>query len=94
MPARNRRTALPPHSSWVDKALKRIAASDVDESLLPRRLVRALEAAVADLESLRRPVVLHGDLHHENILGWELKNRDFDVGDFARRRDRAMCLVD
>ena len=159
---------LPPHSSWVDKALARIAASDVDDSLLPRKLVRALETAVADLESLRRPVVLHGDLHHENILrddrlgwlaidpkglvgdpaleigrymaneldravttdgfralaerrlevfareldepldrlraaaavdvimcmGWELENRDFDVDDFARRRDRAMCLVD
>jgi streptomycin 6-kinase len=59
---------LSPHSSWVDKALRYIAASDIDESLLPARLVRTLEQTVSDLESLHRPVVLHGDLHHENIL--------------------------
>ena len=59
---------LPPHSSWADKALRYIAASDVDESLLPARLVRGLEETISDLASLHRPVVLHGDLHHENIL--------------------------
>ena len=37
--------------------------------------MKTLETIVADLEALRRPVVLHGDLHHENILfdaskGW------------------------
>lgn len=67
--------ALPPHSTWVDKSLRYIAASNVDEQLFPRRLVTALEKAVADLAALGRTVVLHGDLHDENILkddelGW------------------------
>ncbi len=66
---------LPPHTTWVEKSLRYMAASQVTEELLPRRLVQALEHTVADLEALRRPVVLHGDLHHENILydatkGW------------------------
>ena len=67
---------LPPHTtSWVEKSLRNMAASDVAEQLLPPRLVQALEQIVADLEALGRPVVLHGDLHHENILldgdrGW------------------------
>lgn len=65
---------LPPHTSWVKNSLRHIAASKVTDELLPPRLVQALEHTVADLEALRRPVVLHGDLHHENILrgndGW------------------------
>lgn len=66
--------SLPPHTSWVENSLRHMAARPVGEELLPRRLVRALEQTVADLEALRRQVVLHGDLHHENILrgsnGW------------------------
>ncbi|MBT3345458.1 MAG: phosphotransferase [Gemmatimonadetes bacterium] len=66
--------ALPPHMSWVEKSLRRMAERPVGEALLPGRLVQALEQTVADLEALRRPVVLHGDLHHENIVqdgdGW------------------------
>ena len=66
---------LPSHTTWVENSLRHIAASDITEELLPRHLVKTLETIVADLESLRRPVVLHGDLHHENILfdaskGW------------------------
>ena len=158
--------ALPPHTDWNESSLRHMAARPVGEELLPRRLVQALEHIVADLESLNRPMVLHGDLHHENVLrgkegwlaidpkgiigdpalevgrycgnqlhraevaggygaltdrrlelfalylgepldrmrmgavvdvimcmGWELENEDFDVGDFARRRDWALHLL-
>ncbi len=66
---------LPPHTRWVENSLRHMAASKVTDELLPPVLVKALERTVADLEALRRPVVLHGDLHHENILqdateGW------------------------
>lgn len=66
---------LPSHTMWVENSLRHMASSKVTDELLPPVLVKALEHTVADLEALRRPVVLHGDLHHENILldateGW------------------------
>jgi len=66
---------LPEHTTWVENSLRHMAASKVTDELLPPVLVKAFEHTVADLEALRRPVVLHGDLHHENILqdateGW------------------------
>ena len=58
----------PPHTGWVESGLRAIYASEQSREMLPKRLVTALEQSVADLEELDRPVVLHGDLHHENIL--------------------------
>jgi streptomycin 6-kinase len=67
---------LPDFRAWTDKALRRRAArADVGDDLFPERLIEALQQTMDDLEALDRPAVLHGDLHHENILfdgdrGW------------------------
>lgn len=78
---------LQSHNTWVEKSLRYIARrDDVSEALVPRALLRALEQTVADLESRRRPCVIHGDLHHENLLfdehhGWTAIDPKGLIGD-------------
>lgn len=65
-----RRHALPTVERWwrdaLDRGRGRVSASD---SRLPSGLLRWCERALASLEADGRPrAVLHGDLHHRNVL--------------------------
>ena len=62
-------TALIPLSSWVGGLARLRAMFDGGTGPFPARLVEEAEARFVDLlASLGEPVVLHGDLHHDNIL--------------------------
>ncbi|MBI2298619.1 MAG: phosphotransferase [Armatimonadetes bacterium] len=64
---------LPSFAQWTERAFRLTRAEWGPHGLMPRDLLDAAEQALAALDG--DPVVLHGDLHHENILldeqaGW------------------------
>jgi len=68
---------LPTFAEWVERAFVRLRRTyGPDAGPLGRRLVEQAETALADIERGKvQDVLLHGDLHHENILfddrhGW------------------------
>lgn len=67
-------SAFPQYVAWMEEAFARVQAETVDERLLP--LIEQAEVWFRELDGTERPrVVLHGDLHHYNILldenrGW------------------------
>lgn len=68
--------SLPQFSDWTEDAF-RLARTELDlEERMPRDLIARAEAALEEIERVSSDrVVLHGDLHHENILfdaqaGW------------------------
>ena len=75
VPAPTRHT-LPRFSQWVERAFRLTKAEWDPGELMPRDLIAKAESAFADIgRADDDEVVLHGDLHHENILldgesGW------------------------
>ncbi|MHB0938354.1 MAG: aminoglycoside phosphotransferase family protein [Armatimonadota bacterium] len=68
---------LPTFAGWIEKAFARLRRVYGPEcGPLGRHLVEQAEAAFTAIQAAKRPqVLLHGDLHHENILfderrGW------------------------
>lgn len=67
---------LPTFAGWVERAFRLTRTQWDPEELMPRDLIDRAEAAFEEiLHSSDADVVLHGDLHHENILldsgsGW------------------------
>jgi streptomycin 6-kinase len=67
---------LPTFAGWVERAFRLTRTQWDPEGLMPRDLIDRAEAAFEEiLHSSNGDVVLHGDLHHENILldsesGW------------------------
>ncbi|MBN1246161.1 MAG: phosphotransferase [Anaerolineae bacterium] len=90
---------LPTFARWVERAFRLTRTLWDPEELMPRALVDRAEAAFeAMLADDPDPVVLHGDLHHENILwdaesGWlaidpkgVIGPRALEVGRFIRNQ--------
>jgi streptomycin 6-kinase len=67
---------LPSFSQWVERAFQLTRTAWDPQELMPRDLLDRAEEAFGEIErSAAHHVVLHGDLHHENILlddrsGW------------------------
>lgn len=67
---------LPTFAGWVERAFRLTRAEWDPRELMPRDLIDRAEAAFEEiLHDSMGDVVLHGDLHHENILldsgsGW------------------------
>jgi streptomycin 6-kinase len=67
---------LPTFARWVDRAFRLTRTEWDPQELMPRHLIDSAEVAFDDIErNATDQVVLHGDLHHENILlddrsGW------------------------
>lgn len=67
---------LPTFSEWVERAFRLTRTEWDPGELMPRDLIDAAERALSEITGQRDDiVVLHGDLHHENILldeqsGW------------------------
>lgn len=67
---------LPTFARWVDRAFRLTRTEWDPQALMPRHLIDRAEAAFDDVErNATDQVVLHGDLHHANILlddrsGW------------------------
>ena len=67
---------LPTFSQWVERAFRLTRTKWDPQALMPRDLIDRAERAFKEIErSATGDVVLHGDLHHENILlddqsGW------------------------
>ena len=67
---------LPTFARWVERAFRLTRTEWDPQELMPRDLIDRAEAGFEDVErSTTDEVVLHGDLHHENILlddtsGW------------------------
>ena len=67
---------LPRFSRWVERAFRLTRAEWDPQERMPRDLLEKAECAFAQIErATTGAVVLHGDLHHENILlddesGW------------------------
>lgn len=79
---------LPSFAGWIDKAFARLRRNyGPDCEPLGRRLVEQAEAAFATIQAEKRPpMLLHGDLHHENILfdeqrGWTAIDPKGVIGD-------------
>lgn len=79
---RNLRVAPPPdhhlpvYAEWVQRAFKLTRTSWDPQQLMPRDLLDSAEQAFQKImRDMNQQIVLHGDLHHENILfdaqtGW------------------------
>jgi streptomycin 6-kinase len=67
---------LPTFSQWVERAFRLTKTAWDPQELMPRDLIDRAEKAFKEIErNTPGDVVLHGDLHHENILlddqsGW------------------------
>ena len=67
---------LPAFSQWVERAFRRTRTEWDPQQLMPRDLIDRADLAFKGIErDTASYVVLHGDLHHENILldeksGW------------------------
>jgi streptomycin 6-kinase len=67
---------MPAFSRWVRRAFRLTRAEWDPQERMPRDLLNKAERVFAEIErTAARTVVLHGDLHHENILydddlGW------------------------
>ena len=67
---------LPTFSQWVERAFRLTRTEWDPQELMPRDLIDRAEKAFEEIErNTTGDVVLHGDLHHENILlddqsGW------------------------
>jgi streptomycin 6-kinase len=67
---------LPAFSRWVERAFRLTRTEWDPQQLMPRDLIDRAEKAFREIErNTTGDVVLHGDLHHENILlddrsGW------------------------
>jgi streptomycin 6-kinase len=66
---------LPRFSWWVERAFRLTRTEWDPQELMPRDLIDRAEAAFEEILAYGDEVVLHGDLHHENILlddqaGW------------------------
>lgn len=66
---------LPHFTRWTQRAFHLTRTSWDPEARMPRDLINHAEAALDELLATSEPVLLHGDLHHENILfdaerGW------------------------
>jgi len=67
---------LPRFSQWVERAFRLTRTEWDPQELMPRDLIERAEKAFEEIErNATTDVVLHGDLHHENILlddrsGW------------------------
>ena len=67
---------LPTFSQWVERAFRLTRTEWDPQELMPRDLIDKAEQALEEIErNATGNVVLHGDLHHENILlddrsGW------------------------
>lgn len=79
---------LPTFGEWIDRAFARLRRDyRADCGPLGRRLVEHAERAFQEIEdSKRTDVLLHGDLHHENILfdhrfGWTAIDPKGVIGD-------------
>jgi streptomycin 6-kinase len=65
------RTQLPHFSQWTERAFRLTRTEWDPEERWPRDLLERAEAIMNEVSPDRsRDVVLHGDLHHENIL-WD-----------------------
>ena len=63
--------SMPHFSRWVDRAFRLTRTEWDPQERMPRDLLDGAEAAFIELSRDRtHDVVLHGDLHHENIL-WD-----------------------
>jgi streptomycin 6-kinase len=68
--------SLPSFSQWVERAFRLTRTAWDPQELMPRDLIDRAEEAFREIErSKTKDTVLHGDLHHENILldeqtGW------------------------
>ncbi|MCJ7738270.1 MAG: aminoglycoside phosphotransferase family protein, partial [Anaerolineae bacterium] len=63
--------SMPHFSRWVERAFRLTRTEWDPEERMPRDLLDRAEAAFSELSRDRtHDVVLHGDLHHENIL-WD-----------------------
>jgi len=79
---------LPTFAGWLEKAFARLRRNYGPEcEPLGRRLIEQAEAAFAAIQAEKRPpMLLHGDLHHENILfdeqrGWTAIDPKGVIGD-------------
>lgn len=67
---------LPYFAEWIEQAFARYRSTYGNEGPMPRDLIEATEQAFREIEvTKQQDVLLHGDLHHENILfdeqhGW------------------------
>lgn len=67
---------FPLFSEWVERAFWLTRTTWDPQERMPRRLIMAAEVAFSEIERTKTTdVVLHGDLHHENIVfdqqaGW------------------------
>jgi streptomycin 6-kinase len=60
---------LPRYSAWVERAFRLTRTEWDPEELMPRDLIDKAETALASIQmATTNEVVLHGDLHQENIL--------------------------
>ena len=79
---------VPTFAGWLEQAFARLRRNYGPEcEPLGRRLVEQAEAAFAAIQAAKRPpMLLHGDLHHENILyderrGWTAIDPKGVIGD-------------
>jgi streptomycin 6-kinase len=78
--------SVPPFSAWVERAFRLTRIEWDPGELMPRDLIDAAEQAFREITGQRDDlVVLHGDLHHENILlddqsGWTVIDPKGAVG--------------
>jgi len=93
------RHALPHFTQWVERAFRLTRTEWDPQERMPRELLVAAEAALAELlQASTGDVILHGDLHHENILwdaeaGWlaidpkgVIGPRSLEVGRFIQNQ--------
>lgn len=68
--------AFPSYAEWLERAFRLTRTEWDPQCLMPRNLIDKAENAFAEIERTKTAnVVLHGDLHHENIIldehaGW------------------------
>lgn len=78
---------LPYFAEWVERAFARYRNTYGNEGPMPRDLIEACEQAFKEIEETKQQdVLLHGDLHHENILfderrGWLAIDPKGAIGD-------------